>query len=154
MNKSYLVSKVHILGRLLNFCKLALNLPSYKPTIKDEGSIIIISNEDYLYIRFLSDSTNFLMSITYQKPRCKEQNSQNNVWEDMYYIYSSRYSINFILASDFTNRRNFSWSLLQNSNDSLVELLFLSLEFFVAWTEEHTKKKDFSLMEFIINLRN
>ena len=72
----------------------------------------------------------------------------------MYYIYSSRYSINFILASDFTNRRNFSWSLLQNSNDSLVELLFLSLEFFVAWTEEHTKKKDFSLMEFIINLRN
>ena len=55
----------------------------------------------------------------------------------MYYIYSSRYSINFILASDFINRRNFSWSLLQNSNDSLVELLFLSLEFFVAWTEEH-----------------
>lgn len=40
---------VHVLVRLLIFQKLGLNLPSHKPTIKDEGSIPFIScNEDYL----------------------------------------------------------------------------------------------------------
>lgn len=56
--------------------KLTLNLPFHKPTIKDEGSIIfIISNEDDLYIRFLSDNTNSLTSIPYQKPGYEKQNS-------------------------------------------------------------------------------
>lgn len=65
---------VHILVRLLNFHKLALNLPSFKLTIKDEGSIIfIVSNYDYFYITFLPDNNNSPMSIPYQKPSCKKQ---------------------------------------------------------------------------------
>lgn len=84
---------VHILIRLLNFPKLALNLSSYKPTIKDKGSIIfIISNEDYLYIRFLPKNTNSLRSIPYQKPRCEKQNKQNNAQKDMHPVHSSRSS--------------------------------------------------------------
>lgn len=65
---------VHILVSLLNFHKLDLNLPSYKPNINEEGSIIfIICNYDYLYIIFLPDNNNSLMSIVYQKPSYKKQ---------------------------------------------------------------------------------
>lgn len=49
-----------------------LNLPSYKPTIKDKN-IIILSKEDYLYITLLPDNTNCLMPIPYQKPMGEQQ---------------------------------------------------------------------------------
>lgn len=64
---------VHALVRLLNFHMLALKLP----TIRDDGSIIfIIHSENYLYIRFLSDNTNSLMSTPYQKPNVKSRTTK------------------------------------------------------------------------------